>query len=192
MSVDKNKRYGDPLVVVVSRQDVERGDIGPTLGVLARLLESVEVVRANEDAVEIAFHGYDDHPWELHDIEAVRTFVHKLDEKFPYWLYFLTKEGTGLTAIAWCFVPPFLTEEGRRTVGTERIKDLLERRWTPMLGIVCKQLGLTERETEQRFANAAHYFIEPIPALRLIQAQALLALGHVGSGNQAFEPRWPM
>lgn len=29
-----------------------------------------------------------------------------------------------------------------------------------MLGMVYQRVGLTERETEKRFANAAHYFVE--------------------------------
>jgi hypothetical protein len=150
----------NPLVVIVSRQDVERCDVALTLSVLAPLLESVSVIRSFEERVEIAFHGYDSNPSELYELVEVRAFVYKLDEQFPYWLFFLTKEGTGLQALAWCFLPPFLTEEGQRTVWPERVMALLERRWLPALGDLCTKIGFDESDIQQRFAAAAHYFVE--------------------------------
>lgn len=124
---------GNPLVVVVSRQDVERCDPAPTLAVLSRLLESVDVARDHCERVDIAFHGYDSDPAELFEIPEVRTFVYKLDEQFPYWLYFLTKAGTGLQALALCFLPPFLRPEAKRTIWPERLMQLLEVGGCPLL-----------------------------------------------------------
>lgn len=131
-----------------------------TLSVLARLLESVETVRSFEERVDIAFHGYDETTLELYEIDEVRNFVHALDEKFPYWLFFLTKEGTGLQALAWCFLPPDLTEEGQRTIWPERLMDLLDRRWFPALGDICQKVGLNEKDFAARCSSCAHYFVE--------------------------------
>lgn len=150
----------NPLVVVVSRENVEQCDITPTVAVLARLLESVSVIRSFEERVDIAFHGYDSHPAELCELVEVRAFVQKLDEQFPYWLYFLTKEGTGLQALALCFLPPFLTEDGKRSHWPERLRALLDRRWFPALGELCTRVGLDESATQQRMAAAVHYFVE--------------------------------
>lgn len=150
----------NPLVIIVSRQDVERCDVALPLSVLSRLLESVSVIRSFEERVEIAFHGYDSNPSELYELAEVRAFVHRLDEQFPYWLFFLTKEGTGLQALAWCFLPPFLTQEAQGTVWPERLMALLEQRWLPALRDLCTRVGFDESDIEQRFAAAAHYFAE--------------------------------
>ena len=127
---------------------------------LSRLLDSADVAREYEERVDIAFHGYDSVRWELYEIPEVRAFVYDLDAKFPYWLHFLTKAGTGLNALAFCFLPPHLTEEAQRTVWPERLGELLERRWIPAMGQLCQQLGYSEEDITRRIHAAMHYFIE--------------------------------
>lgn len=153
-------KTADPLVVIVARQDVESCNVAPTMIVLSRLLESVDTARAFEKRVDIAFHGYDGVRSELHEIPEVRSFVYALDELFPYWLWFLTREGTGLSALALCYLPPFLTEQAQREVWPVRLMELLDRRWFPALGALCQQVGLTEADFFSRCMDSVHYFRE--------------------------------
>ena len=44
------------------------------------------------ERLSIAFHGYDQDVRELDEIREVRDFVYMLDDKFPYWLFFLSKK----------------------------------------------------------------------------------------------------
>src|SRR5687767_13173075 len=106
----------DPLVIVVDRADVEACDIQPTLRILSRLLVDAATVRQYRERVDIAFHGYDAVPHELFELVEVRRFVAALDDAFPYWLYFLSRECPGLQAIALCFLPPYLTEAAQRQI----------------------------------------------------------------------------
>lgn len=136
------------LIVVVSRRDVEASEIMPTLGVLRRFTESPDMARELFERVDIVFHGYDHDRRELFEIPEVRNFVHRLDGQFPFWLYFLSKYHIGLQCLLLCFLPPFLTKEGRRSVFPERIGRLLSERWFPAMNQICEYVGLSEEENK--------------------------------------------
>lgn len=150
----------DPLIVVVSRQDVEEKQIEPTLRVLSRLLTDVSTVREYRERVDIAFHGYDGDSREPFEIPEVRRFVARLDDSFPYWLYFLSRESTGLQALAFCFLPPYLTQQAQRTIWPQRLTELVERRWAPALTDLAAKAGWSEADVDQLLATAGHYFLE--------------------------------
>ena len=48
-----------PLVIVISREEVERQDLSGPLSVLKSLLKSRESIRGNMTNVDIAFSGHD-------------------------------------------------------------------------------------------------------------------------------------
>ena len=64
----------DPLVLVVSKAEVEAMDTSAALTVLKRLTESPDTARAFVECVDIAFHGYDHAKEELFEIREVRNF----------------------------------------------------------------------------------------------------------------------
>ncbi len=92
----------DWLSVIVPRSDVEGCIIAPTLNVLQSVLADSETVRLFQGRVDIAFEGWDSDPRELYEILEVRTFMARLDEEWPYWLYFLSTERQALRMIAFC------------------------------------------------------------------------------------------
>lgn len=147
----------DPLVIVVSRKEVLDRDIKPALTALNRLLESPETVKKYKEKVEIAFHGYDDTTAELFEIDAVREYVDLLDNEFPYWLFFLSKEYLGLQCIIYCFLPPFLTDEGKRKHFPSRIGQYLMNRGFPAMNHICQYAELSEREIEELTERGLRY-----------------------------------
>ena len=150
----------DPLVVVVSRRDVEAGNIEPTLQVLSRLLADIPTVHEYRERVDIAFHEYDADSRELFEISEVRRFVANLDDAFPYWLYFLSREYTGLRAVAFCFLPPHLTEQAQRTIWPQRLTELVDRRWAPALRDLAAKAGWSEADVNHMLSTAGRYFLE--------------------------------
>jgi hypothetical protein len=112
----------DPFGVIVSRDEVETLDTGPSLSILRQLTASPATARRFFERVDIAFHGYDDVTLEMFEIPEVRDFAHRLDEQFPFWLFFPSKHYLGLQCLLLCFLPPFLTEEGRSEIFPERIE----------------------------------------------------------------------
>jgi hypothetical protein len=147
----------DFLAIVVSKDEVDTGDISRPLGMLEKLLQSPKTARVFEERVDLAFHGYNDVTFELFEIPQVRSFVLKLDEKFPYWLFFLSKHHLGLQCILLCFLPPSLTEAGRARVFPERIGDLLTRRWLPAMNHVCSLVDYSEQDVHRLTERALAY-----------------------------------
>jgi hypothetical protein len=147
----------DPFIIVVSRSEVEAMNTSATLGALKRLTESPATTRQFVERVDIAFHGYDHTHEELFEIPEVRSFVHQLDEQFPFWLYFMSKQHLGLQCLLLCFLPPFLTEEARSKIFPERIDQLLTNRWFPAMNHICSFVGFSEDRIERLTERAVAY-----------------------------------
>lgn len=150
----------DPLVIVVSRAEVESHDTSVAMSVLNQLCTSPQVARGHLERVDIAFHGYDHQADELFEIPAVRQYVQELDNQFPYWLYFLSKRHLGLQCLLHCFLPPFLKEEARNRIFPERINQLLTQRWYPAMAQMCQLTGLSDEQVEQLVDRALKYITE--------------------------------
>jgi hypothetical protein len=151
----------DFLTIVISRLDIESGDISETLSVLSKLLEPGVALRFCEK-VDIGVHGYDEDARELNELQEVRDFVNKLDDKFPYWCYFLSKRGSGLMFILSCFCPPYLTLEARDRIWTEKIAEYLTRRGFPALNHLCGELGCSESEVRRLTDRVTEYIIRGV------------------------------
>ena len=154
----------DALFFVVSRQDVEAGDLTEILGSLNHLISTTEIARKYRERVDISFEGYDHDGRELWEIREIRDFVYRLDEQFPYWLFFLDKKLLGLHCLAWCFLPPDLTEEAQRTIYPQRLDELLERRWFPALNTLARATGISETELRAISDRSVEYLVNgPTP-----------------------------
>lgn len=125
---------------------------------LSALLATPGAAREHFEKVDIAFYGYDDDTRELFEIPEVRNFVFKLDEAFPYWFYFLSKNALGLHAILLCFLPPYLTAEAKARIFPERLQPLLLERWFPAMNYVCELVEMPEEEIE-RLTNRVMSYI---------------------------------
>ena len=146
-------------VILVTREEVEAQDVSSVLEALRSLIQSPERARSFFEQVDIAFHGYNETSEELFESPNVRNFVYALDEKFPFWLYFLSKAGNGLQCIAYCFLPPFLTPAAKAQHFPERLNDLLTRRWFPAMNQVCEWTGLSEQEIESLTDRSVKYLL---------------------------------
>jgi hypothetical protein len=149
----------DPLCIVVSRDQVESGDASEVLKTLKGFLASPAKAKSFQERLDIAFHGYDDDRRELFEIPTVREFVYKLDEGFPFWLFFLSKQHLGLQCILHCFLLPFLTGEARAKTHPNQLGELLTHRWFPAMNQVCQFAGLTETENRLLTERSTQYFM---------------------------------
>jgi hypothetical protein len=143
---------------VIPRDEVEGRDIQPTLQVLAPLIQSRRTARAFMERVCVAFDGYNDTTAELFEIPEVREYVHELDSRFPYWLYFLDKRTHSFDAMWRCFMPPHLTPQAQREKFPRRLDSLLRNWWAPAMDTVCDFAGVTEQEHHDLCERYALYF----------------------------------
>lgn len=150
--------YVDPLCIVVSRAEVDRKDLVAPLATLRHLTSSLDMVRQFRERVDISFDGYSDNTEELWEIPAVRNYVFALDEQFPFWLYFLSRHHNGLQCIGLCMLPPFLTDEARIRIHTERMADLMTERWEPALSHLCRSAGVDDSVAHELLLSGMDYF----------------------------------
>jgi hypothetical protein len=148
----------DFVTVIVGREQVEAGDTNEILAVLQPFVQP-EAAKKFFERVEIGFSGYDHDPRELYEIVEVRDFVHKLDEQFPFWLYFLTKRSDGLRAILYCFCPPFLKPEFQQEIWSQHINDYLLKRGFPAMGTICELVGWSEEQMMQLNDRVIEYVL---------------------------------
>jgi hypothetical protein len=149
----------DPVILVVSRQEVEAREISGLLDLLKTCIASTDSMRMYFEKLDISFHGYEDDTRELHDIPEVREYVQLLDDKFPYWLFFLSKRDLGLQCLMYCLMPPYLSEEGRRTILPHRLDQLLSDRWFPAMIQACQAVGFSEQRIDALTDEVVNYFI---------------------------------
>lgn len=146
-------------IIVITREEVEAREVSSVLESLYSMIKSPQRALSLFERIDVAFHGYNETTEELFEIENVREYVRTLDEQFPYWLYFLSKSGTGLQCIAHCFLPPFLTPKGKQKYFPERLNDLLTKRWFPAMNQICEWTGFTEDQIESLSDRSVDYFL---------------------------------
>ena len=66
--------------------------IEPTLTALLVLSGDPETALRHKNNVTLSFQGYDEDPRGLFEIEEVRHFVERLNEKWYSWFFFMTKD----------------------------------------------------------------------------------------------------
>ena len=147
----------DIHAIIVSKDEVLAGDTSATIDMLNRLTCTPDTARAYRERVDLGFHGYDDDTRELFEIQEVRDYVRALDNAFPYWLFFLSKQYLGLQCVLLCLLLPFLNDTGKARVFPQQIGELLDRRWFPAMNQVSVYAGLDEDEIERLTDRAVEY-----------------------------------
>lgn len=78
----------DPPILLVSRGEIERLDMTRMLSVFLEMMEP-EYARALRQRVWLGVDGYDDDPRELIETPEVGEWMRKLDQRWPYWFFFI-------------------------------------------------------------------------------------------------------
>jgi len=136
----------DHLAISIPKKEVLQMDTSKTLQILNQLLADKEVTRYYQERIDIGFDGYNNSTIEVWEIQHIRDFVNELDQKFPFWLFFLSKNGGGLFAILRCFLLPHLTPEAEVKHNGPRLQKYLENRGFPAMNQICDYLELKEEE----------------------------------------------
>ena len=122
----------DPVVLLISRREVETSDVQ---SVLIRLDETF----ANADAIwrycgqmSLVVDGYHDDVRELVDIAEVRQFVRQLDQSWPYWAYFFNQVDGSLTLYLSCLCGGFYPGGGAVEIDGKTLGEALQRGFAAM------------------------------------------------------------
>lgn len=147
-----------PLMIVIEKEDILNQNIEPYVETLNVLLSSKKHMMDYYESVDISINGYNDTTEELFEIIEVRNFIRKLDEEFPYWLFFLSKNYLGLQMIAFCFLLPHLTEAAKAEHHPKTLSDLLINRWFLAMNHLFDYLEMSNEENEALTERTMKYF----------------------------------
>lgn len=157
--VSLSSQHFDVLTIIISYEDILDLNIAPTVDELNGLIESPSEARAWFEKVDIAIDEYKETTEELFEITDVRNFIQKLDQAFPFWLFFLSKRHLGLQWIAYCFLPPYLTDAAKSNVYPARLDELLSNRWFPAMHQICSWAEMSEDEIESLTKRSVNYLL---------------------------------
>ncbi len=147
MNVEKLIESGiDHLTIVISKEEIQTQNIENVLNTLYQLISNETNLNYFRERVEILFDGYNNTGAELWEIPIIRDYVRKLDMEFPFWLYFLSKNGSGLYVIIRCFLLPYLKDEVEQEVNAKRLEQYLEARGFPAMNEACSMAKISMEE----------------------------------------------
>lgn len=133
--------------IMIDRETVERGDAsGFVHERLTKYMADQDSLVTYRESLDFNWHGYDRDPRELFEIPEVVAFVEDLNARWPYALYFLSREGYGLQIMQSCLARAEIVRQARDGVARiridqERMSSLLTDHWLPALSQICVKAG---------------------------------------------------
>jgi TPR repeat protein len=146
------------VVLDFDRGDIEAGDTSDVMAVLKQLLERDAATKFCE-RVDLCCSGYDSDSRELWEIPEVRAFVQKLDQQFPYWCYFLSRNGEGLMWLTYCLYPLALSQDEKQRLWLPAIRKYIEDRGIPQMTAICRYVGCSDQGAVRLTNSAVNYLV---------------------------------
>ena len=125
----------EPIILMISRQAIESGDVTSIVEGLDPLLEDREVAWRSRGQMILTIEGYDDDPRELVDIPGVREFLRELDQKWPFWVYFFNQVDTTITLYLSCLCGLRYPGGGVVEIDLEKLGAVLRRGFEAINGV---------------------------------------------------------
>ncbi len=152
----------DPVVFVITRQQIQDADIESSLGFLRSLVptEHPEHAWAYKGRLSLVISGYDSDPRELFEIPEVCHYLRSLDAEWPFWLFFLNQADESIKMLAMCLASTLEVTPGAAHIDPEGLTHFLERGFAAV-NYLFDSYGFPESENEvlsmgvsQIFANS--------------------------------------
>ena len=148
----------DFVVLDFDRGDIEAGDTSDVMAVLKQLLERDTATKFCE-RVDLRCTGYDSDSRELWEIPEVRAFVQRLDQQFPYWCYFLSRNGEDLLWLTYCLYPLAMSQDEKQRLWLPAIRKYIEDRGIPQMTAICRYVGCSDEEAVRLTNGAVNYLV---------------------------------
>jgi hypothetical protein len=92
----------EPVVLLISRREVEAADLASVLSRLKVFLATREDAWRYRGQMTLVVDGYNHDPRELVDIPEVRTLLRRLEAEWPYWAYFVNQVDDSIKLLLSC------------------------------------------------------------------------------------------
>ena len=92
----------EPVVLLISRREVEQADIPSVLSRLKVFLATREDAWRYHGQMTLVVDGYNHDPRELVDIPEVRSLLRRLEAEWPYWAFFFNQVDDSIKLLLSC------------------------------------------------------------------------------------------
>jgi len=132
--LDLRPGVSEPVVLLISRREVEAGDLASVLSRLKPFLATREDAWRYRGQMTLVIDGYNSDPRELVDIPEVRTLLRGLEDSWPEWAYFFNQVDDSIKLLLSCvagrrFLGRGAVEMDADLVASASLKSTRTRRW---------------------------------------------------------------
>ena len=145
--IDLRPGVTEPVVLMISRRQVETGDIASVLSGLKLFLATREDAWRYRGQMSLVVDGYNEDPRELVDILEVRNFLRTLNQQWPHWAYFFNQVDDSIKLLASCVCGDNFPGGGAVEIDGDRLAEFLSRGFAGM-NFVFDKFGFPESELE--------------------------------------------
>lgn len=137
----------NPVILLISRREVQAGDVAAVVARMGPLLENREIAWRYRGQMSLVVGGYDADPRELVDIPEVRVFLRNLDRQWPYWVFFFNQVDDTIKIYLSCLCGSSFPGAGAVEIDMELLGAVLMRGFEAINGLF-EQHGFPESELE--------------------------------------------
>ena len=137
----------EPVILMISRRQVEQHDVASVLKELKPLLATREDTWLYRGQMSLAVDGYNDDPRELVDVAEVRAFLRAFERQWPYWAFFFNQVDDSIKILGSCVCGASYPGGGAVEMDAAKLRDFLLRGFAGMNSLFEKH-GFPESELE--------------------------------------------
>lgn len=100
--IDLRPGVSEPVVLMISRREVEKADLASVLSRLKVFLATREDAWLYRGQMTLVVDGYNSDPRELVDIPEVRNLLRRLEAEWPYWAFFFNQVDESIKLLLSC------------------------------------------------------------------------------------------
>ncbi len=135
----------EPVVLMISRRQVESADIASVLIKLKPFLAAREDAWLYRGQMSLVVDGYNEDAREIIDIPEVRAFLQLLNEQWPYWAFFFNQVDDSIKLLGCCVCGANFPGNGVIEIDGAKLVDFLHRGFGGM-NFIFEKFGFPEDE----------------------------------------------
>ena len=146
--LDLRPGVSEPVILLISRREVEAGDLVSVLSRLKVFLATREDAWLYRGQMTLVVAGYNNDSRELVDIPEVRTLLRGLESSWPQWAYFFNQVDDSIKLLLSCVAGSRFLGRGAVEMDAELVAAALGRAFGGM-NMVFERFGFPEDELEK-------------------------------------------
>lgn len=146
--IDLRPGVTEPVVLMISRREVEAKDLASVVSRLKVFLATREDAWRYRGQMTLVVDGYNQDPRELVDIPEVRALLRDLEAAWPYWAYFFNQVDDSIKLLLSCVAGHRFLGRGAVEMDADLVAGALARGFGGM-NAVFERFGFPEGELER-------------------------------------------